>query len=156
MGLLLPLLLPNQPATNQHDESSTVTHHFFRGQRRAIAHNIIDGDSHGKGHATIDRLPIDLFRKQFGRLGVDDGRTEFTNVNDFGPRQALTDNAGQGGIDNLSRLLVFRANIAVSRIRRRKKRALLGANHGGRALLPTMQASPSIENEDNRQSDEPG
>jgi hypothetical protein len=56
-------------------------------------------------------LTIDFFRKQLGRLGVDNGRTEFTHVNDLGTGNALTDNTRQGRIDNLGRFLVFGAYI---------------------------------------------
>jgi hypothetical protein len=76
-----------------------------------IAHDIIDRNAHGKGHAPIDDLTGNLFGKELGRLRDNDSPSEFTNVNNGGSREALRDDSLQSEIDNLGRFLVLGADV---------------------------------------------
>jgi hypothetical protein len=78
-----------------------------------IAHDIIDGNANGKCHSPINALSIRLFCIQFGRLCLQDGLTEFTDINDFGTWNTLGHYSHQGKVYNFGCLLVFRADITV-------------------------------------------
>jgi hypothetical protein len=76
-----------------------------------IAHNVVDRNTNGKGNSSIDQFPIDLFGVQLGSLSFHNGMSKFTQINDFGPWQALSNQSLQGQIDNFCSLLILGANI---------------------------------------------
>lgn len=79
-----------------------------------IAHNVVDRNTNGKGNSSIDQFPIDLFGIQLGSLSFHNRMSKFTQIDDFGPGQTLSDQALQGQIDNFGSLLILGANITTS------------------------------------------
>lgn len=90
-----------------------MTYQLFIVKGRMIANNIIDRDANGKSNSTINSFTIDLFGKEFLRLGCDDGVSEFTDINDLGSRNTLPNQPLEGNVNNFGSFLIFCANITV-------------------------------------------
>jgi len=87
-----------------------VTYQLFIVKGRMIANNIIDRDANGKSNSTINSFTIDLFGKEFLRLGCDDG---VSDINDLGSRNTLPNQPLEGNVNNFGSFLIFCANITV-------------------------------------------
>ena len=103
------------------DNNSTLgTYRFFCGKRRMIADNIIDRNTNGKGHSSIYHLSIHFLGIKLGRRRLHDGMSKLTNIQDFGSRNALSDQSFQGQVDNFGSFLIFGTDIA-KKYKRRKE-----------------------------------
>ena len=58
-------------------------------------------------------IGVDLLVVEFGDGGIDDGGTELAKVDDLGAGEALLDQALKGKVDDLGRLLILGADVAV-------------------------------------------
>jgi hypothetical protein len=87
------------------------TYSFFVGQRRVIANNIIDGNANRKGNSSINGLAIDLFRVELVDSRHHDGLSEFTDIQNLGPGNALCHETFQRQIHNFGSFLILGADI---------------------------------------------
>ncbi len=97
--------------TKKNDEQGT--HRFVRRQRTKVTNHIIHRYANRERDTPIDTASIDFFGKEFLGLRVDDGVSEFTQIQNTGAGNALRYQSLQSEIDNLGGFLVFRADIAV-------------------------------------------
>jgi len=89
------------------------TYQLFAGQRRMVANDVIDGNANGEGDALLDGLAVNLLVVELGDGGIDDGGTELAKIDDLGAGEALLDQTLEGEVDDLGRLLILRADVAV-------------------------------------------
>lgn len=89
------------------------TYRFFRGKGGMVADDIIDRDTNGKGHTSIDLLSLDLFGVKFGSGSFNHFMAEFAKINNVGSRDTLANQSFQGQVDNLGGFLVLGADIAI-------------------------------------------
>ena len=97
------------------------TYSFFSGKGGMVANNIIDRNTNRKGNPSLNCLAVNLFRIQFGSLCFHDGVSEFTEIQDLGSRDTLSDYSFQCQVDNFRGLLVLGTNITKNRENTRGK-----------------------------------
>ena len=78
-----------------------------------VANDVIDGNANGEGDALLDGLAVNLLVVELGDGGIDDGGTELAEIDDLGAGEALLDQTLEGEVDDLGRLLILRADVAV-------------------------------------------
>ena len=78
-----------------------------------VANDVIDGNANGEGDALLDGLAVNLLVVELGDGGIDDGGTELAKIDDLGAGEALLHQTLEGEIDDLGRLLILRADVAV-------------------------------------------
>lgn len=78
-----------------------------------VANDVVDGNANGEGDALLDGLAVNLLVVELGDGGIDDGGTELAKIDDLGAGEALLDQTLEGEVDDLGRLLILRADVAV-------------------------------------------
>ena len=105
--------MPGQSSVQTKKITRSKTYQLLAGHRRMVANDVVDGNANGEGDALLDGLAVNLLVVELGDGGIDDGGTELAKIDDLGAGEALLDQTLEGEVDDLGRLLILRADVAV-------------------------------------------
>ena len=105
--------MPGQSSVQAIKFTRSKAYQLLAGHRRMVANDVVDGNANGEGDALLDGLAVNLLVVELGDGGIDDGGTELAKIDDLGAGEALLDQTLEGEVDDLGRLLILRADVAV-------------------------------------------